>query len=191
MDWNSRYLKEDIPWEKGGPTPVLKEIEQKMDSGVWTGGPVLVPGCGFGHDARWLASRGVSVWGLDIAEEAVLGARKMTEGSNPTFEEGDFFQPAAAAVNVIFEHTCFCAIEPSRRKDYVDAAATWLPSGGLLVGVFFLNPDHEKDGPPYGVTVAELDEYFSPAFDVVDEWDPTTGYPERIGREWARVMVKR
>lgn len=192
MDWNSRYLAGDTPWEKGAPTPVLQEIEEKLGAAVWGGGDsLLVPGCGTGHDARWLASRGVAVRGLDVAEEAVEAARRATEGANPSFALGDFFEAKPGTIGAIWEHTCFCAIEPAMRSDYAAAAAQWLPTGGRLAGVFFLTPENENDGPPYGTTVAELDEHFGPYFDVVDEWEPLTGYPGRVGHEWARVMRKR
>lgn len=192
MDWNSRYLAGDTPWEKGAPTPVLKEMEERLGAGLWKGeGPLLVPGCGLGHDARWLAARGVTVIGLDVAPEAVEGARRATEGANPSFILGDFFQPRDGGASVIWEHTCFCAIEPSQRLDYARSAAQWLPAGGLLVGSFFLTPENEDPGPPYGTTVAELDATFGPAFEVVEEWEPVTGYPGRVGHEWARVMRRR
>lgn len=191
VNWNQRYLIGDTPWEKGAPAPPLQEIHEKRGPGIWGGGTVLVPGCGMGHDARWLASRGLVVRGLDIAEEAVIGARQLTEGPNPTFEQQDFFRPEAGAVSAVWEHTCFCAIDPADRKRYAAAAAEWLPAGGCLVGVFFLTPGHEGDGPPHGTTVAELDEVFGPYFDVIDEWEPVTGYPGRVGSEWARVMQRR
>lgn len=192
MDWNARYLAADTPWEKGAPTPVLKEMEEKLGSQIWGhGGAVLVPGCGLGHDARWLSTRGIEVIGLDVAKEAVEAARRATEGMNPLFELGDFFEAKEGAVSAIWEHTCFCAIEPEMRAAYAAAAANWLPAGGLLSGVFFLTPENESGGPPYGTTVAELDERFGPYFDVVAEWEPVTGYPGRVGHEWARVMVKR
>lgn len=191
VDWNQRYLAGDTPWEKGAPAPPLKEIHEKLGDGIWGAGSVLVPGCGMGHDARWIASRGVSTRGIDIADEAVVAARQLTEGPNPSFERQDFFQPEPEVVTAIWEHTCFCAIDPSERKRYASAAAEWLPVGGCLVGVFFLTPNHDGEGPPHGTTVAELDEVFGPYFDVLDEWEPVSGYPERVGNEWARVMQKR
>ena len=193
MGWNERYLEGDTPWEKGKPSPVLDEIHDKIGIDIWGAGAVLVPGCGFGHDARWLAARGLRVRGLDIAEEALKGARQLSEEGLPlSFEQRNFFEAQPHAVSAIWEHTCYCAIEPSERKNYVKAAAEWLPSGAHLVGVFFLTPEDDGEGgPPHGTTVEELNEIFGPYFEVIDEWQPVSGYPERLGREWARVMRKR
>lgn len=191
MEWNERYVIGETPWEKGRETPALPEIGSRMGREIWGAGPVLVPGSGFGHDARWIAEQGVAVLGLDIAELALQGARERTEGDNPCFELGDFFKPDERRYSALFEHTCFCAIDPSLRERYVAAAMTWLESGGHLVAVFFPNPDHEgEEGPPFGCTLAELDGLFGKDFELVDEWAPEENYPGREGREWVRVYRK-
>ena len=190
MNWNERYACGDIPWEKGAPAPPLREIAARMGEGIWGEGAVLVPGCGFGHDARWIAQLGYVVVGLDVSELALEEARARTEGDNPSFERGDFFEARVGSYSALFEHTCFCAIDPKERANYVQAAAKWLPSGGYLVGVFFLNPDHEG-GPPYGTTKKELDGLFESDFELVEEWQPELGYPGREGREWVRILKRR
>lgn len=191
MDWNARYQEGDTPWEKGSFAPPLEEIKSRCGSSVWGEGTVLVPGCGFGHDARWIASqRDHLVQGLDISLLAIEGAQERAEGGNLRFESGDFFAAKESACSAIFEHTCFCAIDLSQRQSYVRAAATWLPSGGHLVAIFFLNPDHDK-GPPFGCTLEELDGLFGRDFELIDEWEPQVGYPGRVGREWIRILKKR
>ncbi|GHC39969.1 methyltransferase domain-containing protein [Roseibacillus persicicus] len=190
MDWNERYLEGETPWEKGTHAPPLEEISAKLGVAVWGEGPVLVPGCGFGHDARYIAAQGVVVEGLDVAELAVEGARARTEGANPRFALGDFFEPRGDSVSAIFEHTCFCAIDPSQRQRYVESAAKWLSPGGHLVAIFFLNPDHEG-GPPHGCTLEELDGLFGENFELVEEWLPELAYPGREGREMIRVLRRR
>ncbi len=190
MDWNSRYEKEDIPWEKGSHAPPLEEIARKLGDAFWAKRSVLVPGCGFGHDARWLARHGAEVTGLDVSGLAIEGAQARTEGENPTFQVGDFFKPESARYSVVFEHTCFCAIDPSDRATYASAVRRWLTPGGYLVAIFFLNPDH-KGGPPFGCTLEELDHLFGADFEVEAEWEPQLTYPGREGREWIRILRKR
>ncbi|MBK1834963.1 methyltransferase domain-containing protein [Roseibacillus ishigakijimensis] len=186
-NWNERYEDGDTPWEKGSPAPPLKEIAARASRVVWGAGPVLVPGCGFGHDARWIAAQGKEVVGIDLAEQAIAGAKARTEGKNPAFVRADFFQPHPQSVSAIFEHTCFCAIEPEDRPRYAAAAAEWLQPGGHLVAIFFLNPDHDH-GPPYGCTLPELDRLFGKDFELLAEWEPKLAYPGREGREWVRIL---
>ena len=190
MDWNERYAQGDTPWEKGAAAPPLEEISSRLGDAIWGAGPVLVPGCGFGHDARWIAGKGVPVVGLDVSELALQGAREQTEGDNPSFELGDFFEAEKGACSAIFEHTCFCAISPTERGQYVSSAAKWLLQGGHLVAVFFLNPDHDG-GPPFGCKTEELDGLFGADFELVDEWEPKASYPGREGRELIRIYRKR
>ena len=67
--------------------------------------------------------------GLDITPSAVEGARAQTpaELSNASFVEGDFLNDDPdEPYDFLFEHTCFCAIDPSQRDAYAAAAARWL-----------------------------------------------------------------
>ncbi len=187
-DWESRYQVGDMPWEKGQASPPLLELLGKfMD---WGPGPVLVPGCGFGHDARALAALGIPVLGLDVSPTAVERAREFPQAGAEIYEVGDFLDPAWRAgreFSALWEHTCFCAIDPGDRQRYAAAAAACLREGGLLAGVFFLtpfDPGEEAVGPPFAVTVEELDEWFSPWFERVDGWVPQAAFPGREGREW-------
>ena len=189
-DWEERYQKGDTPWEKGRAAPPLLELLARLESGHWGDGPVMVPGCGLGHDVRALAQLGIPVCGVDLAHSAVGKAREFPPVAEETFELGDFLDPAwraAREFSAVWEHTCFCAIDPADRPRYVEAVAACLPAGGLLAGVFFLNPydpGEETNGPPFGVTMAELDAGFSPWFERLDGWVPQSSFPGREGREW-------
>ncbi|MEM9080321.1 MAG: methyltransferase domain-containing protein [Verrucomicrobiota bacterium] len=190
MDWNARYLEGDTPWDKGEAAPPLGEIWERFGSEVWGGGTVLVPGCGLGHDARWLAGKSLEVWGLDVAPLAVERGQELVVGGNPELEVGDFFEAEAGRVTAIFEHTCFCAIEPEERERYAEAARVWLGEGECLVAIFFLTPGNEGKGPPYGVTREELDGLFGEGFELEAEWVPGVGYGGREGRELVRVLKR-
>jgi SAM-dependent methyltransferase len=162
---------------------------------LWLGGPVLVPGCGSGHDVRALADAGVSAHGLDLSPTAVERARAISNSGPLSYEAGDFLDPAwreGRSFAAIWEHTCFCAIQPEQRRAYAEAAAALLPPGGVLAGVFYLTPhdpgEDEDSGPPFKVSVEELDETFAPWFERIDGWVPERAYPGREGREWIGIF---
>lgn len=191
-DWEAQYQKGETPWEKGAPSPGLVDFlaEHRVE------GRVLVPGCGFGHDVRALAAQGADVLGLDIAPSAVEGARRIPAVAGERYELGDLFALPPAmhgAFDWVWEHTCFCAIHPSQRAAYVEAVHSALKSGGHLLGVFYLDPgnDSPDEGPPFEVSVAELDRLFLPRFELLREWLPARAYPGREGREWLRVLRRR
>ena len=188
-DWESHYQSGEIPWEKGAAHPALVAFQKSNP----VHGRVLVPGCGTGHDVRALAATADEVIGLDIAPSAVARAKQQPTVGAESYQLGDLFALPAkmrGAFDVVFEHTCFCAIDPSMREKYVDAVAGALKPGGHLIAIFYLDPDLEpgQSGPPFGVTKAELDALFSAQFTLLGEWVPDTTYPGRDGRELFRLL---
>jgi len=186
IDWEERYRRGDTPWEKGAAHPAL--VAWLRTNPI--SGRVMVPGCGFGHDARVLAEAGAEVIGLDVAPFAITVA----EGSPPhggiSYILGDLFDPKAVQgeFDWVFEHTCFCAIPLDRRVEYVRRVTALLKPAGHLLAIFFLNPDHDEEGPPYGCSIDELDALFSPHFRLVSESGNLPTYPGREGREVMRLL---
>ncbi|MFM8719065.1 MAG: methyltransferase domain-containing protein [Chthoniobacterales bacterium] len=187
VDWNARYAEGDTPWDKGSAHPVLSG---SLTRGLLAG-RILVPGCGTGHDARALAADGLDVTGLDISPLA-LEAAKSGPG-NVEFVLGNLFELSpdfASAFDGVFEHTCFCAIDPARRADYVRAIASVLKPGGRLLAVFFLDPGNDGDGPPFGCTRDEIEALFRPFFRVVREESVIPTFAGREGRELLMLMER-
>jgi SAM-dependent methyltransferase len=188
-NWEERYRTGDTPWDRGGPSPGLVDYLalHELD------GRVLVPGCGFGYDVRALATKRNYVLGIDVAPSAIRGARRFLRKACEEYRLADLFalpREFTEAFDWVWEHTCFCAIDPSRRSDYVRATASALKPGGHFLGVFYLDPDH-GDGPPYPVTIGELDALFGGVFDYLEGWVPASTYPGREGCELIRLLRKR
>jgi SAM-dependent methyltransferase len=194
LEWQRRYEENDTPWDKGEPAPALVDFLCREQ----ITGQILVPGCGRGHEVQLLGMRPQStVVGLDLSTTAIAQAREQAAGLKPAgeinFVVGDFFNLAPklrGAFDWLVEHTCFCAIEPRLRPDYVLAAASALRAGGKIFGIFFINPDSES-GPPFPVSREELSELFAPHFALLSEWVPTEAFPGREHRELVRVLQKR
>ena len=193
-DWEHRYRTGDTPWDKGQPSPALLELLGTHEA--WGAGPVLVPGCGLGYDVRALGMLGIPVLGLDISPSAVALAGEFCRTAQETYEVGDFLDPAwriGREFSALWEHTCFCAIEPGKRERYAEAVAGCLAEGGLLAGVFFLtpyDPGEDETGPPFGVTLEELDAWFLPSFERLAGWVPGAAFPGREGCEWIGLYRK-
>jgi SAM-dependent methyltransferase len=177
-----------MPWEKGAAAPALADY---LDSHEMQG-EILVPGCGFGHEVRLLASRGARVTGLDIAPSAVSHARHFAPAAEERYLCGDIFHPGPELENRfdwVFEHTCFCAILPEQRGLYLEGVLSALKTGGRLFGIFYLNPDTDE-GPPFRVGERELDLLFGDLFEEEARWTPVHTFPGREGREQVRVLRK-
>jgi len=190
-DWEARYQAHDMPWEKGEPSPGL--VDFLASHPELPRGDVLAPGCGTGHDVRAWAKAGFRATGCDFAPSAIALSRERTAaaGLEAEFIQGDFLRdPPSRLFDWIFEHTLFCAIDPSERDLYVQAVGRWLKPGGNYLAVYYLIPD--QDGPPFGTTREEVVRRFSPRFDIVSEWTPRS-YPNRTNLEliiWWRSNVR-
>jgi SAM-dependent methyltransferase len=191
-DWEQNYRDGVFPWDKGEPAPPLLQVLEEWPRDWWGEGPVLVPGCGRGHDVELLRREGMAAVGLDVSTSA-LGLARELYGDDGQWMVGDLFDAGLAAelkVGAVWEHTCFCAIDPERRPDYVLAMASLLPPGGRLIGVFYLDPGVEE-GPPFGSTREEIEGLFEGLFERGREEIPHRCYPSREGREWLVEFIRK
>lgn len=189
MDWDELYRKGEVPWDKGAASPPLTEYLTR--AGVR--GRALVPGCGRGHDVALAAVFGLDVTGLDIAPTAVAEARALYPELAKRFVVGNLFDPPAElrdAFDVVLEHTCMSALPPNLRGEYRRGIDATLRRGGLLIGVWFINPDLDpgEEGPPYPLSVEDLTALFADGYEVLEDYVPKVAFPGREGRERVRVL---
>jgi SAM-dependent methyltransferase len=196
--WQALYRDGNDGWELGAPAPPLAAW---LDSGgVFrsrdAGAParIAVPGAGRGHDARLLVRRGYRVWGFDWAPSAIAAATSLagSEGLDVTFEARDVFTLAdqyGGFFDGVWEYTCFCAIDPSRRAEYARLVHALLRPGGLLLACFY--PLREgTDGPPFPVSHAEINELLAEGFRIRSATAPAQSAERRQGLEWL-VLAER
>jgi methyl halide transferase len=189
--WDDLYATGGDGWELGGPAPSLVDFVQTTPP---PRGRVAVPGCGRGHDARFLAARGFDVMGFDFSPPAVSAARALArrEGVAVTFAQRDIFtlpRDHANAFDGVWEYTCFCAIDPARRREYVDVVRAIVRPGGWLLACFF-PLRAQTAGPPFRVTPAEVRRVLRPAFRIERAFPPLRSPRGRQGREWM-VLARR
>lgn len=187
--WEAIYRSDSVGWELGAAAPPLARAFATLGAP----GRAVVVGCGRGHEARALAALGHDVVGIDFATEAVSEAREIAEkeGSRARFEQRDLFTlPGEHAPFALWvEHTCFCAIDPARRGEYVGTAASSLSKGGTLLGLFYV---HDRPGgPPHTTTREEVERLFAPSFEIVSLEVPPDSIPRRAGHELLATMKRR
>lgn len=73
-EWNKRYREEDC-WKTKGPSSFLKKWQPKLPPGK-----ALVPGCGTGRNAIFLACKNYSVDAIDYSEEGLKIAHERAKG---------------------------------------------------------------------------------------------------------------
>ncbi|HEX2437602.1 MAG TPA: methyltransferase domain-containing protein [Methylomirabilota bacterium] len=183
--WDGLYDTGGDGWDLGQPSPPLVDVVEHTPP---PRGRVAVVGCGRGHDARFLARHGYDVVGYDFSPIAVTAARALArrDGVTVTFEQRDIFtlgRDAAHAFDGVWEYTCYCAIDPARRDEYVRTIAAIVRPGGWLLACFF--PLRAVTaGPPFPVTRAELRRRFAGSFRFERAQPPLRSARGRLGREW-------
>lgn len=188
--WQAVYDAEGRPgWDMDGPTPLLPELLDLAEGLGRAAGPrIAVPGCGFGHDAAELARWGFQATGIDFAPSALEGARARY-GDVVDWRQADWFTADLGLFDAVLDHTCFVAMAPERRPDYVAAVARRLHPGGLWLAAFF-HTVQNPPGPPFAIDPAELRRLAEAAFDVLHLGDATCSHPRRAGREFLLVAAR-
>src|SRR5215475_6461955 len=88
--WDASYSDGPPPWDIGQPQPAVV----RLASAGGLAGAVLDAGCGTGENALHLASLGLPVLGVDVAETALAVARQkaVDRGLEVEFAAADAFQ---------------------------------------------------------------------------------------------------
>jgi SAM-dependent methyltransferase len=188
-DWNDCYLQGETPWNKDQGAPPLEEWLRKNP----LQGRVIVPGCGLGHDVAMLASSGIDVTGFDIAPTAIEKAKAAYPKMADRFVTGDLFDPPTeweGAFDALVEHTCLSGMPPEWRPRYASAVRRLLKPDGLIVGLWFINPDLDpgETAPPFPLALDELRQMFDNDFEIVEDYIPTIAFKGREGRERLRIL---
>ncbi|MFS4459218.1 class I SAM-dependent methyltransferase [Bdellovibrio sp. HCB2-146] len=188
--WSKIYRTEPEPgWNLGAPAEALKDMLPRLKI---SRSRVLVLGCGDGHDAAFFAEAGHVVTAVDISPLALERAKKLYgHYSNLTFVQADLFKLPRefdGAFDIVFEQTCYCAINPTRRQDLVKVWNRVLTRDGFLMGVFFAM--ERRNGPPFGGSEWELRQRLKSAYHPVfwGRWQKSV--PRRQGKEFF-VYLKR
>lgn len=173
-EWNARYTGASTPWDLGGPHPELvHRLPQLGDPGT-----AFVGGAGRAHDALALARHGWRVTATDWAP-AAAGAAAELERLGSRYVVADSLAYDDGVFDLLFEHTFFCAIDPSQRSDYGAMANRIVAPGGRVAAIVFPVGKHPTTGgPPWGISTAMLETALGAAFTLrSDEGVEHRGHP--------------
>lgn len=189
--WSGLYQSGDAGWDKGCCAPPIARLLR--ETFLPPGAKLAVIGCGRGHEAFEAARLGFEVVAIDFAPEAVQAVRERAASMRIALsaEQVDLFDLAhrwPSGFDAIIEHTCFCAIDPHRRDEYVDVTAAALKPGGHLCGLFYAH--NRPDGPPFTTDVQEVQLRLARRFRIERLMVAPDSFPHRAGCELEFVAVR-
>jgi SAM-dependent methyltransferase len=173
--WDASYLDGPAPWDIGEPQPAILRLASE---GAFAGA-VLDAGCGTGENALHVASLGLHVLGVDVAETALSIAREKAAGRgiDAEFVVADAFH--LHRLGRVFETVLDCGLfhtfDGEERRDYVASLASVTGRGGHLYVLCFsdVGPD---TGGPHRISQEELRAAFKPS----SGWSVATVSPDRV-----------
>jgi len=161
LPWDASYRDGPAPWDIDGPQPAIVNL---ASNGVFAGA-VLDAGCGTGENALHLASLGLSVLGVDVAETALAIAReKATDrGLEVEFAVADAFQleGLGRTFDTVLDCGLFHTFDSDERPRYVASLASVTARDGTLYVLCF--SDSGPDTGPHPVSREDLRSAFNPS----------------------------
>jgi SAM-dependent methyltransferase len=187
--WDHRFETGDTPWNLGRVSPPLKAY---ADGLIDKNMSVLIPGCGNGYEAEHLLTLGFNR--ITVIDISPVLTRRLEEkfgsaaGGHLNIITGDFFD-LREQYDLVLEQTFFCALDPALRPAYAAKMQALLKPGGRLAGVLF-NRELSTDGPPFGGSMAEYEQLFSPLFRIITLAPCYNSVKPREGTECFFILEK-
>lgn len=181
--WQSRYEQNQTGWDLGKVSTPLKEYFDQLSNHSLN---ILIPGCGNGYEAIYLANLGfTNVHALDLVAEPLNFIKKNTP--QVTCIQASIFNHCST-YDLIIEQTLFCAINPSSRKEYLEKIHSLLNPGGKYVGLLF---DRSfEGGPPFGGSKKEYESYLNGLFHSYQLTPCYNSIPPRMNSELFIIAKK-
>jgi SAM-dependent methyltransferase len=166
ISWEDAYNARP-PWDIGRPQPAFLELVRAGELNI---GGVLDVGCGTGENALYLAEKGFSVVGVDLATRAIDAAKTKSTERNLKVDfrianalslefKNDYFDNA-------IDSGLFHTFNDGNRVDFAIEIARVIKTGGKYFMLCFSDKEPTNWGGPRRITKEEIATTFSPLFNI-------------------------
>lgn len=174
LPWDASYHNGPAPWDIGQPQPAIARLASE---GRFAGS-VLDAGCGTGENALLIASLGLPVVGVDVAETALSMAREKAAARGLEVQFAIVYAFELSRLGCGFDTVLDCGLfhtfDHDERLRYVASLAPVTRHNGTVYVLCF--SDRGPETGPHPVTEQEL----RAAFDDSTGWNVVSIGPERI-----------
>lgn len=180
--WLERWERSEIGFHQDEINPYLARFWSEMSHSG--GGEVFVPLCGKSLDMVWLRKQGNFVLGVELSAIAVkeffheqgMSPERVSGGGFDNYLAdgfclscGDFFElhkEDMAQVSAVYDRASLVALPPEMRESYARHLVEILPRGTQILLVTFDYPQSEMKGPPFAVSVQEVEALYGNYADI-------------------------
>jgi SAM-dependent methyltransferase len=174
LPWDASYHDGPAPWDIGRPQPAVVRLASESAFA----GAVLDAGCGTGENALLIASLGLSVLGVDVAETALAIARTKADerGIEAEFATVDAlrFDDLGRVFDTVLDCALFHTFDADERPGYAASLASVTEHDGTLHLLCF--SDEGPDTGPHPISRKEL----RAAFNLGSGWNVAAIDPDRV-----------
>jgi SAM-dependent methyltransferase len=174
LPWDASYHDGSAPWDIGHPQPAIVRVASEGGFA----GAVLDAGCGTGENTLHVASLGLSVLGVDVAETAVAIARAKAEdrGIRAEFAVADALQleRLERTFETVLDCGLFHSYDDDERPNYAASLASVTEHDGTVYVLCF--SDAGPDTGPHPVSEEQLRLAFTPG----NGWNVAAIEPDRV-----------
>jgi SAM-dependent methyltransferase len=152
-----------VPWSRRDPHPLLAQWAQRHHL-AGARKRAIVPGCGLGADAEYLAGLGFAVTAFDVSGTAIRLARQRHPGSCVEYACADLLHPPRPwrqAFDLVAEIITVQALPRAvRQRAATNVARLTAPGGTLLViAAIHDSAGQPQPGPSWPLTRAEVESF--------------------------------
>jgi len=174
LPWDASYRDGPAPWDIGQPQSAIMRVASEGGFA----GAVLDAGCGTGENALHVASLGLSVLGVDVADTALAMARGKAadRGIEVEFAAADAFQleRLGRKFETVLDCGLFHTFDEDERPRYVASLASVTERDGTVYVLCF--SDDGPDTGPHPVSQEALRAAFNPS----TGWNVVAIEPDRV-----------
>lgn len=180
--WLERWERSEIGFHQDEVNPYLRRFWPELNAA--RGSEVFVPLCGKSLDMVWLRQQGSFVLGVELSPIAVkdffdeqgMSPERVSGGRFDSYIAdgiclscGDFFdlrKEDMAKVSAVYDRASLVALPPEMRESYARHLAEILSPGTQILLVTFDYPQAEMQGPPFAVSVSEVEALYGGYADI-------------------------
>jgi SAM-dependent methyltransferase len=170
-------------------------MTEVIEAGRVPVGRALDVGCGTGTNAIWLAQRGYTVLGVDIAPLAIERARAKLQGNIACrFETLDFLaaRPEGEPFQLVFDRGCFHVFDDAAdRAKFAAQVASVLAPDGLWLSLIGSTEGPPRDMGPPRRSMRDIAEAIEPHLELVSLRSAEFGDTPQPAKAWVCLAARR